>query len=123
MTVEEVSMIAYRNERPETSEMNPLEWLLWYQLREVYQHNRSSPENGAREKSLVVKQFEKNCSEWVSMSDVHQYLATFWKDIENPAREYATNQNAETARKFFEAVYKVPVKDQITYWEREGEMK
>ena len=116
MDINEISLFAYKNHKPEQSELTIPEWLLWYRLRDVYRDCKDDPERGKREKDAVLLRYEMDRSHWVRVSEVYKTLAKQWQDIEGPARTFVFDQTVENGLKFFEAVYKVPVKDQIRQW-------
>lgn len=115
--VDTVSLLAYRNQKPADSDLTIPEWLLWFRLRDVYRECGSDAERGQKEKEKVLKRFELDRSHWVRVSEVYKLLSKMWKDIEEPARRFAFDQTVENAVKFFEAVYRVPIKDQLKQWE------
>ena len=115
MTVEEISILAYRGEKPEKGLSAP-ERILWYALRDAYVENRINAEEGARQKKLILDQYKRDCAEYEQARNANIRIAQYWKRIEEPARNYAMNQTADTARRFFEAVYGVPLKVQKDNW-------
>lgn len=122
MDINEIALYAYKEYKPEQSELTIPEWLLWYRLRDVYRDCRNDPERGKREKDVALTRYELDRSHWVRVSEVYKVLAQQWKDIEGPARTFAFDQTVENAVKFFEAVYKVPLKTQVEVWkEKEGD--
>lgn len=120
MDINDIAMFAYKNHKPEQSELTIPEWLLWYRLRDVYRDCKNDPEKGKREKDAVLLRYDLDKSHWVRVSEVYKKLAKQWQDIEGPARAFAFDRTIENAERFFEAVYKVPLKDRITQW-KEGD--
>lgn len=122
MTIEELSMMAYQNRKPDLRDLSVPEWLLWYRLRDVYRENTDNPENGAAEKNAMLRQFDLDRADWVSAKDVSSTLAAFWKRIEQAGCDYAKHPGVETGDRFFEAVYCVPRKKQEELWQKGGDV-
>ena len=119
MTTDEISLMAYKNERPGVQDMSIPEWLLWYRLRDAYREYANQPEEGAKQKQIWIAQYIRDRNDWVRTKEVHAHMAAQWKRIEEPAKKFVRDRTVESGIAFLESVYMVPVKDQIKYWGEE----
>ena len=118
MTLDEIAMAAYKNRKPDKTELTVPEWLLWYRLRDVYKECVGDNEAGAKQKQIVLNQYEQDRKDWVKTKEVYDHMSSQWKRIETPAREFARSRTVDDGIKFFEAVYQVPMQAQQEQWER-----
>lgn len=119
MTVDEISLLAYRGEKPDVHDMTVPEWLLWYRLRDAYREFAGNPDAGAEAKKIQVSQYQNDRKDWVKTQEVFTHMASYWKRIEPAARRFAMDRTVDNAVSFFESVYGVPLKAQIDRFERE----
>lgn len=121
MTLDDISVLAFRNEMPDIGALTGPEWLYWYRMRDVYRQYRDNREEGARQKDIMKRWYDSDSSDWVSAKEVRESMAAFWKRIEPAGSAYAKSPSLETSDKFFEAVYCVPRKVQQEQWEKDSE--
>lgn len=121
MTLDEISMAAYKDQKPDIHDLTVPEWLLWYRLRDVYRECAGDPKTGAEEKQRQVSQYEQDRNDWVRTKEVYQHMTLFWKRIEPAASKFALDQTVPNAVAMFEAVYQVPIKAQLNQWDKEEE--
>lgn len=106
MTIDELSALASKNERPDGAE--PQDLLAWYELRDLYREFRAgriSKDQGGREKVRIIFDRQKYAEQIESVRGELQRNASFWKSIEQAATEYNLNPTIENADKFIKAVY------------------
>ena len=106
MTIDELSELAAKNERPDGAE--PHDLLAWYELRDLYREYRAgriSKDQGGREKVRIIFDRQKYAEQNDTAEKDLQSRAAFWKAIENAATEYNLNPTIENADKFVKAVY------------------
>ena len=118
MTVDEISLLAYQNRKPDIHDLTVPQWLLWYRLRDVYRECADNPEAGAEQKRIAVSQYGQDIANWVKTKEVYEYMSDYWKRIEPSASKYALEQTVESGNEFFEAVYGVPVKTKLEQIEK-----
>jgi len=119
VTLDDISVAAYKGEQPDIYDLTVPEWLLWYRLRDVYREHAADPTAGAAAKQKALAQFETDRNDWVKTKEVYQVMSAMWKDIEEPARTFVKDRTVPNAERFFEAVYRVPLKKQSDIWEKE----
>lgn len=123
MNLDEIAMLAYKDQEPDVHELNAAQWLYFYRLREVYRlfkANKATKDDCERLKQKWTAQYEHDRNDVVRLSEMYKILSEHWKRIETPAREYAMNPTIENADAFFQAVYGgVSRKTQVEQWNKE----
>ena len=107
-TLSQVKMAAYNGEFPDEHATMP-DRIFWWAMRDMYQRFRAgqiSKAQGEEEQAKAMQQYRQDMTQYNEMVGVVHRIATFWKQIEAAASEYAKcpNRTAE-ADKFYNAVY------------------
>ena len=84
--------------------------ILFWAMRDMYARFKAgkiTKEQGDAERVKAEAQYRKDLTRYENIISQTKRLASFWKEIEAAATEYAKSPNRTTeADKFFEAVYK-----------------
>ena len=107
-TLAQVKTAAYNGEFPAPTVPMP-DRVLWITLRDAYAQYRSgkvSKEQGEMKINEAIKQYRQDMTQYNDMIGVVHHIATFWKQIEAAASEYAKSPDRTAeADKFYNAVY------------------
>lgn len=107
-TLSQVKMAAYNGEFPDEHATMP-DRIFWWAMLDMYQRFRAgqiTKAQGEEEKNRAMQQYRQDMTQYNDMIGVVHHIATFWKQIEATASEYAKcpNRTAE-ADKLYNAVY------------------
>ena len=107
-TLAQVKTAAYNGEFPAPTVPMP-DRVLWITLRDAYAQYRSgkvSKEQGEARINEAIKQYRQDMTQYNDMIGVVHHIATYWKQIEAAASEYAKSPDRTAeADKFYNAVY------------------
>lgn len=104
----EVKTAAYNGEFPDGHLPLP-DRIFWWAMRDMYARFKAgkiTAEQGEEEKNRAMQQYRQDVTQYNGMVGVVHRIATFWKEIEATASEYAKSPNRTAeADKFYNAVY------------------
>ena len=106
-TVQEISSLAARAQMPAFG-MTYYEWLLWYELRDVYADWRQKAETEEKlktRKENAVARFEKLKATEKQHSDDCRRIARFFQEVEDAGITYRKERTMENADALMNIVY------------------
>ena len=106
-TVQEISSLAAKGQFPAFC-MTYYEWLLWYELRDIYDEWRRKADSEARlkaRKENAVARYDKLKTAEKTHSDDCRRIANLFKDIEEAGIAYRKERTLENADRLMNIVY------------------
>ena len=106
-TVQEISSLAAKGQMPAFG-MTYYEWLLWYELRDVYDEWRrktTSEEKLKARKESAVARYDKLKTAEKTHSDDCRRIANLFKDIEEAGIAYRKDRTLDNADRLMNIVY------------------
>ena len=106
-TVQELSSLAAKGQMPAYG-MTYYEWLLWYELRDVYDEWRrktASEEKLKARKESAVARYDKLKTAEKTHSDDCRRIANLFRDIEKAGIAYRTERTLDNADRLMNIVY------------------
>ena len=106
-SVEELSKLAAKGRKPDYG-LTAAEWLLWYELRDIYADHRAGthdPDRLKKRKEEAVVRYETMTTRDKEWREAAFRLAEVWKAVELTAAEYRKRPSMETADKMMNVLY------------------
>ena len=106
-SVEELSKLAAKGKKPDYP-LTAAEWLLWYELRDIYSDLRAGtydPDRLKERKEKAVLRFDSMTKKDREFRDAAFRMAETWKAVEETAAEYRKHPSMETADAMMNVIY------------------
>lgn len=116
MTIEQVLDAAASGTR--LKRIGPYQWyeeLLWYQIRDADALKRAGKLNREQyeeRRRACIQTARRNEAERVTIGRLMKSRAQLWAAVQQAGTDFAKNPNLETAKKLYEALYHVPLKEE-----------
>lgn len=106
-TTDQIAACAARGRMPDAA-LTAYEWLLWYELRDVYNDFRSgaaTKEDGEKRKQNAINRFDRLTAKDEEDRKTVFRCAELWRKMESAAAEYRKAPSLETADKVMNIIY------------------
>ena len=108
--VQAISVAAYQRTPPEEGWGAP-ERALYYALKDLYKSGLDA-DQGKAEKMRLVAQYNRDLQDDRVFRKMVKWHVDFWQRIEVAGQKFAKERTVAAAEKFFEEVYRVPLKEE-----------